>query len=95
MKLVNRGWDILHIEESRDLDTSPNYIRVVKSRRVRWAGHVARKGLRRNAPVHLVGKRGEKSSFGRRKCRREGDIKLDLIETYLEGSDFNTLTQDG
>jgi len=54
MKLFNRGWDILHNEERPDLDSSPNYIREVKSRRVRWAGHVARKGLRRDAHVHLM-----------------------------------------
>jgi len=56
---------------------------------------VARKGLRRDAHVRLMGKREEKSSFGRRKCRWEGDIKLDLIENYLEGSDFNTVALDG
>ena len=47
----------MHNEERPDLDSSTNYIRVVKSRRERWAGRVARKGLRRDAYVHLVGKR--------------------------------------
>lgn len=94
MKLFNRGWNILYNEERPDLDSSPNYIREVKSRRVRQVGHVARRGLRRDARVHLMGKREEKSSFGRPKCRREGDIKLDLIENYLEDSDFYTVAQD-
>jgi homoaconitase/3-isopropylmalate dehydratase large subunit len=60
MKLFNKGWDILHIEERPDLDSSANYIRVVKSRRVSWAGHVARKVLRRDVHFHLVGKAGRK-----------------------------------
>jgi len=91
MELVKKGWDTLHIQERPDVDSSQNYIRVFKSRRVRWAGRVARKGLRRYVQVHLVGKREIKSSLGRRKCRRVGDIKLDLIETHLEGSGTSIL----
>ena len=82
MKLFNRGWNIPHNEERRDLDSSPKYFRMVKSRRVRWTGHLARKSLRRDGHVHLMGKREERSSFGSSKCRREGDIKLDVMEPF-------------
>jgi hypothetical protein len=48
---VTGGWRKLHNEELRDLYSSPSIIRIIKSRRVRWAGHVARKGEKRNAGV--------------------------------------------
>jgi hypothetical protein len=49
-------WRRLHNEELNDLYSSPNVIRVMKSRRMRWAGHVARKGARRGAYRILVGR---------------------------------------
>jgi hypothetical protein len=53
---VTGDWRKLHNEELNDLYSSLNIIRVIKSRRMRWAGHVARMGLRRGAYRVLVGK---------------------------------------
>jgi hypothetical protein len=49
-------WRKLHNEELRDLYSSPSIIRIIKSRRMRWAGHAARMGEKRNAYRLLVGK---------------------------------------
>jgi hypothetical protein len=54
---VTRKWRKLHNEELRDLYSSPSTIRIIKSSRMRWAGHVARMGEKRNAYRLLVGKR--------------------------------------
>jgi hypothetical protein len=53
---VTEEWRKLHNEELRDLYSSPGIIRIIKSRRMRWAGHVARRGEKRNAYRLLVGK---------------------------------------
>jgi hypothetical protein len=58
--------------------TSSNIIRVIKSRRIRWAGHVARKGKMRNIYSVLVGKPEGKRPLGRPKCMWEDNIKVDL-----------------
>jgi hypothetical protein len=50
------GWRKLHNEELNNLYSSPSIIRIIKSRRMRWAGHVARMGEKRNAYRILVGK---------------------------------------
>jgi hypothetical protein len=56
MEEITGNWRRLHNEELHDLYTSPNVIRMVKSRRMRWAGHVARMGERKGAYRVLVGK---------------------------------------
>jgi len=53
---VTGEWRELHNEELNDLYFSPNIVRVIKSKRMRWAGHVARMGERRGAYRVLVGK---------------------------------------
>jgi hypothetical protein len=53
---VTGKWRKLHNEELRDLYTSPSIVRIIKSRRMRWTGHVARMGEKRNAYRLLVGK---------------------------------------
>jgi hypothetical protein len=53
---VTGGWRKLNNEELRDLYSSPSIIRTIKSRRMRWAGHVARVGEKRNAYMLLAGK---------------------------------------
>jgi hypothetical protein len=56
MDEITRDWRKLHNEELHSLYSSPNIIRMLKSRRMRWAGHVARKGARKNSCRILVGK---------------------------------------
>jgi hypothetical protein len=56
------GWRRLHNEELRNLYASQNVIRMIKSRRMKWAGHVTRMGETRNAYSILVGKPGGKST---------------------------------
>jgi len=62
---VTGEWSRLHNEELSDLYASPNIVRVIKSRRMRWAGHVARMGEERGAYRVLVGKPEGKRPLGR------------------------------
>jgi hypothetical protein len=62
-------WRKLHNEELRDLYSSPSIIRIIKSRRMKWAGHVARMGEKRNAYRLLVGKPEGKRPLGRPRRR--------------------------
>ena len=68
----------LHNEELNDLYSLPNIVRVVKSRRIRWAGHVARMGEDRGVHRVLVGKPEGKRPLGRPRRRWEDNIKMDL-----------------
>jgi hypothetical protein len=76
---VTGEWRKLHNEELNDLYSLPNIVRVVKWRRIRWAGHVARMGDRGVQRV-LVGKPEGKWPLGRPRRRWEGNIKMDLQE---------------
>jgi hypothetical protein len=62
---VMGGWRKLHNEELHNLYSSPSIIRIIKSRRMRWAGHVARMGEKKNMYRLLVGKPEGKRSLGR------------------------------
>ena len=75
---VTGEWRKLHNEELNDLYSSPNIVRVIKSRRMRWAGHVARMRKRKGVYRVLVGKREGKTPLGRPRRRWEDDIKMDL-----------------
>jgi len=77
---VTGEWRKLHNEELNDLYCSPNIVRVIKLRRTRWAGLVARMGERRGAYSVWVEKCGRKRPFGRQRHRWEDDIKKDLQE---------------
>ena len=77
---VTREWRKLRNEELSDLYYLPNIVRVVKSRRMRWAGHVARMGERRGVYRVLVGKSEGKRQLGRPRRRWEDNIKMDLQE---------------
>jgi hypothetical protein len=66
---VTGEWKKLHNEELRDLYSSPSIIRIIKSRRMRWVGHVAREGEKRNSYRLLVGKPEGKRPLGRQRRR--------------------------
>jgi hypothetical protein len=74
-------WRKLHSEELHNLYSSPDIIWQVKSRRMRWVGHVACMGEERKLYKVLVGKPGGKRPLGRRRCRWEDGIRMDLGET--------------
>jgi len=82
---VKGEWRKLHNEELNDLYCSPIIFRVISSRRMRSAGHVARKGERRGLYRVLVGKPEGKRPLGRPKYRWEDNIKMVLQEVICEG----------
>jgi hypothetical protein len=73
-------WRRLHNEELNDLYSSPNIVRVIKSRRMRWAGHVARVGEERGVYRVFVGKPEGKRPLGRPRRRWVDNIRMDLQE---------------
>jgi hypothetical protein len=91
---VTGGWRKLHNEELRDLYSSPNIIRIIKSRRMRWAGHIARMGEKRNACRLLVGKPEGKRPLGRTRRRWMDNVKMDLLEIDWGGVDWIGLAGD-
>jgi len=90
---VTGEWRKLHNEELRDLYSLPNIVRVVKSRRMRWAGHVAHVGEGRGVHRVLVGKPEGKRPLGRPRRRWEDSIKM-IIREVGEGGDWMELAQD-
>jgi len=77
---VTREYSKLHNDELNDLYCTPNIIWVIKSRRMRRKGHVARMEERRDACLVLVGKPEGKSLLRRPWCRKEDNIKKDILE---------------
>jgi len=77
---VTGEWRKFHSEELNGLYSSTNIIRVIKSRRMIWAGHVARIGRRRGVYRVLVGKSEGKRPLGRPRLRWVDNIKMDLKE---------------
>jgi hypothetical protein len=75
---VTGDWRRLHNEELHTFYSSPSIIRVIKSRRMRWAGHVARIGAKNTAYRILVGKPEGKIPLGRSRRRWVDNIKMDL-----------------
>jgi len=84
----------LHNEELNDLYSSPNIVRVIKSRRMRWAGHVARMGDERGVYRVLVGKPEVKRPLGRPTRRWVDNIRMDLQEVGCGYMDWIGLAQD-
>jgi hypothetical protein len=74
--------------------SSPNIVTVTKSRRLRWAGHVARIGEGRSVYRVLVGRPEGKRPLGRPRHRREDNINLDLREIGIDGANWIRLAQD-
>jgi hypothetical protein len=91
---VTGEWRNLHSGELHNLYSSPDIIRQIKSRRMRWAGHVARMGEGRNVYRVLVGKREGKRPLGRPRRRWEDGIKMDLREIGWGGMEWIHLAQD-
>ena len=91
---VTGEWRKLHNEELSDLYFLPNILRVVKSRRMRWAGHVARMGEGRGVHRVLVGKPEGKTPLGRHRLRWGDNIKMDLQEVGGACGDWMELVQD-
>jgi len=77
---VKGEWRKLHNKELNDLYSLPNIVWMVKSRRMRWAGHVARMGKDRGVHRVLVGKPERKRPLGRPRFRWEDNMKMDLQE---------------
>jgi hypothetical protein len=75
---VTGDWRELYNEELHNLCSSPNIIRMIKSRRMRWAGRVARRGEKRNAYRILVGRLEGKRPLGRPRRRWVDNIEIDL-----------------
>ncbi|KAJ4436469.1 hypothetical protein ANN_16500 [Periplaneta americana] len=91
---VTGEWRKLHNTELHALYSSPDIIRNIKSRRLRWAGHVARMGESRNAYRVLVGRPEGKRPLGRPRRRWEDNIKMDLREVGYDDRDWLNLAQD-
>ena len=81
-------------EELSDLHSLPNIVRVVKSRRMRWTGHVARMGEGRGVHTVLVGKPEGKRPLGKPRRRWENNIKMDLQKVGGGCGDWMELAQD-
>jgi hypothetical protein len=92
--VVTGEWRKLHSEELHNLYSSTDIIRQVKSRRMRWAGHVARMGEERKVYKVLVGKLEGRRPLGRPKRRWEDGVRMDLREIGLGGMDWIRLAQD-
>jgi hypothetical protein len=90
----NRELRKLHNEELNDLYSSLSIVRVIKSKRVRWAGYVARMGEGRGVYRGFVGKPEGKRPLGRPRRRWEDNIKADLQEVGCGGMDWIELAQD-
>jgi hypothetical protein len=91
---VTGEWRKLHNEELRDLYSSPSIIRIIKARRMRWAGHVARMGERRYAYRLLVGKPDGRRPLGRPRRRWVDNIRMDLVEVGWGDVDWTGLSKN-
>ena len=87
-------WRRLHNEELNYFYSSPNMVRVIKSRRMRWAGHVARMGEERGVHRVLVGKPEGRRPLGRPRLRWVDNIRTDLQEVGCGFMDQIGLAQD-
>jgi len=91
---VTGEWRRLHNEELNDLYSSPNIVRVIKSRRMGWARHVARMGEERGVCRVLLGKLEGKRPLGRPRSRWVDNIRMDLQEVGYGYIDWIGLAQD-
>jgi hypothetical protein len=91
---VTGKWRKLHNDELNGLYSSPYIVRMIKSRKMSWVGHVARMGERRGVYRVLVGKPKGKRPLGRRRRRWVDSIKIYLQEVGCGGMDWIELAQD-
>jgi hypothetical protein len=91
---VTGGWRKLHNEELRELYSSESIIRIITSRRMRWAGHVMGMGEKRNVYRLLVGKPERKSPLGRPRNRWVDNIMMDVVDIGWSVVDWIGLVQD-
>ena len=90
----NGDWGMFHNEELHILYRSPIILRVIKCRRFRWAGYVARMDESWSAFKILTGKPTEKRPLGRPRRRWEDNIRMDLEEIYINAGNWVDSTQD-
>jgi len=91
---VTGEWRKLQNEELNDLYSSPTIFRVIKSRKMRWAGHIARMGARIGVYRVLMGKPEGKRPRGRPRLRWKDNIKMDLQAVRYGFMDWIELAQD-
>jgi hypothetical protein len=91
---VHGSWRKLHNDELHSLYSSLNVVRVIKSRRMRWAGHVAHMGEGRGVYRVLVGRPEGKRPLGRPRLRWEDNIKMNLREIGINGANWIQMAQD-
>jgi hypothetical protein len=91
---VTRKWRKLHNEELNNLYSLPNIARVIKSRRMGWAGHVARMGKKKDVYRILVGRPEGRRPLGRPRHRWEDNIRMDLLVVGCECVDWMELAQN-
>jgi hypothetical protein len=91
---VRGGWKKLHNKELHNLYSLPSIIRMIKSRSMRWAGHVSQMGEKRNAYRILVGKPEGKRPLGRPRHGWVDNIKMDLRELGWDYMDWINLALD-
>jgi hypothetical protein len=91
---VTGEWRKLHNEELHDLYSSPSIIRIIKARRMRWAGHVARVGEKRNSYRLSVGKPEGRRPLGRPRRRWVNNVGMDLVEVGWDDVGWIGLVQD-
>jgi hypothetical protein len=88
------SWRKLHNDELHSLYSSPNIVRVIKPRRMRWAGHVARMGEGRGVYRVLVGRSEGKRQVGRPRRRWDDNIKMELRDIGIDEAKWIWLAQD-
>jgi hypothetical protein len=88
------SWRKLHADELHSLYSSPNIVRVIKSRRTKWEGHVARMGKGRCVYRVLVWRPEGKRPLGRPRRRWKDNIKMDIREIGIGGANWIQLAQD-
>jgi hypothetical protein len=89
----DRSWKKLHNDELHNLYSSLDIVRMIKSRRMRWVGHVAHMGEERGVYWVLVGRPKSKRPLGIPHCGWEDNIKMDLREIGIDGANWIWLAQ--